>query len=81
MVEIRNNIFGNGIHSNRTTHYLKKNPSINYSRSSSSTSDVDKTTSLPQSYSTSTPDSNVDDGLQYSWTNIVSTKMLVRNMN
>ena len=79
MVEIRNNIFGNGIHSNRTTHYLKKNPSINYSRSSSSTSDVDKTTSLPQSYPTSTPDSNIDDGLLYSWTNIVSTKRITNN--
>ena len=32
-----------------------------------------------QSYPTSTPDSNVDDGLLYSWTNIVSTKRITNN--
>ena len=79
-IEIRNNILGNGINSNRTTHYLKMNPSLNYSKSSSSISDVDKTTSLPQSHPTSIPElSKSDDVLLHSRTKIMSAKRITTN--
>ena len=78
-LEIRNTI-GNGINSNGTTHYLKKNVSLNYSRSSSSISDVNKTTSLPQSLPALTPDSKLDELLSSSFRmKIVSTKRITSN--
>ena len=78
-LEIRNTL-GNGINSNGTTHYLKKNVSLNYSRSLSSTSDVNKTTSLPQSLPTLTPDSKIDELLSSSFRmKIVSTKRITSN--
>ena len=78
-LEIRNTL-GNGINSNTTTHYLKKNVSLNYSRSSSSTSDVNKTMSLPQSLPTLTPDSKLDELLSSPFRmKIVSTKRITNN--
>ena len=56
------------------------NPSLNHSISSSSTSDVNKTTSLPQSRPTLTPElSKLDDVLLYPRTKIMSAKRITTN--